>query len=481
MSGSRAPGSNAPCAPISTRALPLGLVAAGDPDGVAGRPAEHDQRRRHAAARALHEDAPARLHARHREQHPVRRQPRRRQAGRLLPRAGSAACRRGCARGTATCSASVPGCRSDSSVRARVERLVAVPAGSPTTACTTTSRPSSVDARRVAAQDHRQLVGGQAHALERPEVVVVERGGLDRHPHPAVGDVGLGPLAHPQPVERVVGRTPVTRSTASTRRPLAAGDAGLARAPAPRLPPRRAPPPGRTRSGSPAPRSASATQAAIADAAASFIASLTVDARTSSAPRNTPGNASTLLIWFGKSLRPVATTARDLRRATPGRPPASGLASANTIASAPSSAIASSGTVCGPDTPTKHVRPAQRAHHVAVHAAAVGVVAPAAAFTAPRSRRGRVQHALGSRPRRCRSTPASSRMRRHRRPGRARPADDDRRSPRSLPTTRSGVAQRRQHHDRRAVLVVVEHRDVEPFAAARPRSRSSAAPRCPRG
>jgi hypothetical protein len=38
---------------------------------------------------------------------------------------------------------------------------------------------------------------------------------------------------------------------------------------------------------------------AIALAAASFISSLIVRARTSSAPRNTPGKASTLLIWFG--------------------------------------------------------------------------------------------------------------------------------------------------------------------------------------
>jgi malate dehydrogenase (oxaloacetate-decarboxylating) len=38
---------------------------------------------------------------------------------------------------------------------------------------------------------------------------------------------------------------------------------------------------------------------AIASAAASCISWLTVVARTSSAPRKTPGNASTLLIWFG--------------------------------------------------------------------------------------------------------------------------------------------------------------------------------------
>ncbi|SHU80184.1 Uncharacterised protein [Mycobacteroides abscessus subsp. abscessus] len=35
-------------------------------------------------------------------------------------------------------------------------------------------------------------------------------------------------------------------------------------------------------------------------------------ASASNAPRNTPGKASTLLIWFGKSLRPVATIAAYL-------------------------------------------------------------------------------------------------------------------------------------------------------------------------
>ena len=45
--------------------------------------------------------------------------------------------------------------------------------------------------------------------------------------------------------------------------------------------------------------SSSVTTEAIARAAASFISSLIVLARTSRAPRNIPGKASTLLIWFG--------------------------------------------------------------------------------------------------------------------------------------------------------------------------------------
>ncbi len=46
----------------------------------------------------------------------------------------------------------------------------------------------------------------------------------------------------------------------------------------------------------------------MASAAASFMPSVIRIARASSAPRKMPGKASTLLIWFGKSLRPVATT-----------------------------------------------------------------------------------------------------------------------------------------------------------------------------
>src|SRR6185436_6285805 len=43
----------------------------------------------------------------------------------------------------------------------------------------------------------------------------------------------------------------------------------------------------------------SSTTSAIASAAASSMSSVTVRACASSNPRNTPGKASTLLIWFG--------------------------------------------------------------------------------------------------------------------------------------------------------------------------------------
>src|SRR5579875_3816449 len=58
--------------------------------------------------------------------------------------------------------------------------------------------------------------------------------------------------------------------------------------------------------------SSSPTTEKIASAAATIIFWVILLAPASRAPRKTPGNASTLLIWFGKSLRPVATTAAYL-------------------------------------------------------------------------------------------------------------------------------------------------------------------------
>ena len=51
------------------------------------------------------------------------------------------------------------------------------------------------------------------------------------------------------------------------------------------------------------------TAEASACTAAIFIAGVIVEAPASSAPRNIPGKARTLLTWLGKSLRPVPTTA----------------------------------------------------------------------------------------------------------------------------------------------------------------------------
>jgi hypothetical protein len=105
--------------------------------------------------------------------------------------------------------------------------------------------------------------------------------------------------------------------------------------------------------------SSSTTTPARASAAASFIDSVTREARTRSAPAKMPGKASTLLIWLGKSLRPVATT-EAYRWATSGWISGSGLAMAKTNAPLAMVATASSGTV-PPLTPTKTSAPASAA------------------------------------------------------------------------------------------------------------------------
>ncbi len=56
----------------------------------------------------------------------------------------------------------------------------------------------------------------------------------------------------------------------------------------------------------------------MASAAASFISSVIYVARPSSAPLKIPGNAITLLTWFGKSERPVPTTFAPAAFATSG-------------------------------------------------------------------------------------------------------------------------------------------------------------------
>jgi hypothetical protein len=68
-------------------------------------------------------------------------------------------------------------------------------------------------------------------------------------------------------------------------------------------------------------------------AAAIFISSVMSRARISSAPRKMPGNASRLLTWFGKSERPVQTTRAPAALASSGRISGTGFAMAMTTAS----------------------------------------------------------------------------------------------------------------------------------------------------
>src|SRR4029453_2940593 len=97
-------------------------------------------------------------------------------------------------------------------------------------------------------------------------------------------------------------------------------------------------------------RSSDDTERAMASAAATFIPSVTVVALASSAPRKIPGKASTLLIWFGKSLRPVAITAATSWMAS-GRISGSGLAMANTIGSGAIDSTSAAVMIPGPLTP----------------------------------------------------------------------------------------------------------------------------------
>ena len=80
-------------------------------------------------------------------------------------------------------------------------------------------------------------------------------------------------------------------------------------------------------------------------------------APASRAPRKMPGNASTLLIWLGKSLRPVATTAA-YRAATSGCTSGVGFARAKTIAPVAMPATAASPIVPAGDA-DEHVGAAQ--------------------------------------------------------------------------------------------------------------------------
>ena len=120
-------------------------------------------------------------------------------------RTGRPAWAPGCARGTATRSASVPWCSSESS-----ERL-----GSSVSSPRQSGRRDHgvddhlvavlVDAGGVAAEDHRQPVLRQPDPAQRPDVVMVERGGADVDHRPAVTRLGLRAVADLECGQRVVG------------------------------------------------------------------------------------------------------------------------------------------------------------------------------------------------------------------------------------------------------------------------------------
>ena len=184
-SGSRAPVSNAASRAELLGRRALRLVAARRPHAQPGMAAERDRRRRHAAAGALDEHGLPGLRAR-----PSRTASGTRSA---TPSAGTPPPRRRAtrasgtrlARGTATRSASAPWCSSESSVRFGSSVSSPRQSGVAITEWTIDLRAVLVDARGVAAEDHRQPVVGQSDAAQRPQVVVVERGGADLHRRPA--------------------------------------------------------------------------------------------------------------------------------------------------------------------------------------------------------------------------------------------------------------------------------------------------------
>ena len=90
-------------------------------------------------------------------------------------------------------------------------------------------------------------------------------------------------------------------------------------------------------------------------------------------PAEQPGKASTLLIWLGKSLRPVATTVACLA-ASIGWISGSGLARANTMASSVIVATCSAPSMFGPETPMKTSAPTSTSCRVPESPVRVGVV-----------------------------------------------------------------------------------------------------------
>ena len=139
-----------------------------------------------------------------REEHAVGREPGGRQARRVLPRqplrlGHEVAARHGDDLGEGA----VVDLRQEAA--ARVEGLVAGPAGRGDDGVDEHLVAVRVDARAVAAEHHREPVGGQADPAQRPHVVVVERGGAQPHGDPAVGHRGLGSLPDLETRQRVVG------------------------------------------------------------------------------------------------------------------------------------------------------------------------------------------------------------------------------------------------------------------------------------
>ena len=183
----------------------LALVTAGDPHAEAHDARELDGRSGHATAGTLHEHPVADAQTRPRREHAVRREPRGRQArgvleaerlrladdvvGRHRDRVGER-----------------PRVLLRQQRATRVEGLVPAAGLRVADDLVHDDRRAVVEhACGVPAEDHRQLLLAQPDAHEAPQVVVVEAGGTQVHPHPALGHDGVRHLAQRQPRQRVVG------------------------------------------------------------------------------------------------------------------------------------------------------------------------------------------------------------------------------------------------------------------------------------
>ena len=183
-----------------------------------------------------------------------------------------------------------------------------------------------------------------------------------------------------------------------------------------------------------------------------------VVALASSAPRKIPGKASTLLIWFGKSERPVATTAAR-PAACSGRISGSGFASANTSGSSVHPVEVGRLDDPGAADADEHVGAGEQLADRSLAAIRVGVLG--------KPLLGGVQVVP---PLPDRTPPVGADHLGHAgleqdlsagHPGCADTGDDDSQFAHLLVDERQRVLQGSEHDDCGAVLVVVEHGDVE--------------------
>ncbi len=192
-------------------------------------------------------------------------------------------------------------------------------------------------------------------------------------------------------------------------------------------------------------------------------------ARESSSPRKTPGKASTLLIWFGSSERPVATTVA-YSRASAGSTSGSGLASAKTIASSAMVAMSAPVRMPGADTPMNTSAPIRASRSVPMILPGLVCVQIHRPLSSRSSRAGEMippmSDAITLPP--ARPAPARSSRRRMAVPAAPAPLVTIRTEPSDLPTIRSALVRAA-----RTTIAVPCWSSWKTGMSSRPRSRRS--------